>query len=104
MRLRQRLGPLYLHRVHGAVYGDLGKAWDGDLGGPDPMYGREGPLRDAGLQLRVDGVSFYSLPTRLEIDLAYGIDEVEEKEPWKLYLTLLFNYLNWFDSGSDFKR
>ena len=103
-RLRQRLGPLYLHRVHGAVYGDLGKAWDGDLGGPDPMYGREGPLRDAGLQLRVDGVSFYSLPTRLEIDLAYGIDEVEEKEPWKLYLTLLFNYLNWFDSGSDFTR
>ena len=103
-RLRQRLGPLYLHRVHGAVYGDLGKAWDGEMGDPDPMYGRKGPLRDAGLQLRVDGVSFYSLPTRLEIDLARGIDEVGEKEPWKLYLTLLFNYLNWIDPGSDLTR
>ena len=100
-RLRKRVGPLYLHRVHGAVYGDLGKAWDGDLGDPDPMYGRKGPLRDAGLQLRVDGVSFYSLPTRLEVDLAYGVDEVEGKEPWKLYMTLLLNYLNWIDPGSD---
>ena len=103
-RLRQRVGPLYLHRVHGAVYGDLGKAWDGDLGDPDPMYGRKGPLRDAGLQLRVDGVSFYSLPTRLEVDLAHGIDEVAGKDPWKLYLTLLFNYLNWIDPGSDLTR
>jgi hypothetical protein len=98
-RLRRRVGPVYVDKIYGAVYGDVGKAWDGDVGSRDPVYDRKGPLRDVGLQLRIDSISFYSLPTRVEVDMAYGVDEVSNTGPWKLYLTVLFNYLNWVDPG-----
>ena len=98
-RLRRRVGPLLVERLYGAVYGDVGKAWDDDRSNPDPVFGRRGPLRDVGAQLRCDLISFYSLPTRIEIDAAYGIDEVANKGPWKLYLTVLFNYIDWVDPG-----
>jgi hypothetical protein len=97
--IHRRLGPFYLDKVYGAVYGDAGKAWDGEMSARDPVFGRSGPLRDAGLQLRLDLISFYSLPTRIELDAAYGFDEVDNKGPWKLYLTVLFNYINWIDPG-----
>ena len=97
--VHRRLGPFYLDKVYGAVYGDAGKAWDGDISERDPVFGRSGPVRDAGLQLRLDLISFYSLPTRIEFDVAYGFDEVDNKGPWKLYLTVLFNYINWIDPG-----
>ena len=97
--VHRRLGPFYLDKLYGAVYGDAGKAWDGDISDSDPVYGRSGPLRDAGLQLRLDVISFYSLPTRIEFDAAYAFDEVSNKKPWKLYLTVLFNYINWVDPG-----
>jgi hypothetical protein len=84
---------LYLDKVYGAVYGDIGKAWDGSWDEPDPFYGRKGPLRDAGAQLRFDLISYYSMPTRIEMDLAYGIDESADRSPWKFYLTVLFGYL-----------
>lgn len=97
--VHRRLGPFYLDKVYGAVYGDAGKAWDGEMSARDPVFGRSGPVRDAGLQLRFDLISFYSLPTRIELDAAYGFDEVDNKGPWKLYLTVLFNYINWIDPG-----
>ena len=97
--VHRRLGPFYLDKVYGAVYGDAGKAWDGEMSARDPVFGRSGPVRDAGLQLRLDLISFYSLPTRIELDAAYGFDEVDNKGPWKLYLTVLFNYINWIDPG-----
>ena len=97
--VHRRFGPFYLDRIYGAVYGDAGKAWDGDMFKHDPVFGRSGPVRDAGLQLRLDLISFYSLPTRIELDAAYGFDEVDNKGPWKLYLTVLFNYINWIDPG-----
>jgi Tol biopolymer transport system component len=84
---------LYLDKVYGAVYGDIGKAWDGAFDEPDSFYARTGPLRDVGGQLRFDLNSYYSLPTRVQMDLAYGIDEISERSPWKFYLTVLFGYL-----------
>jgi hypothetical protein len=84
---------LYFDKVYGAVYGDIGKAWDGKIDEPDAFYGRKGPLRDVGGQLRFDLISYYSVPTRVQADLAYGIDEVEDRSPWKFYLTVLFGYL-----------
>jgi outer membrane protein assembly factor BamA len=84
---------LYLDKLYGAVYGDVGKAWDGDWDTPDPLTGRRGPRRDLGGQLRLDLVSYYSMPTRVQADLAYGVDEVAGRSPWKFYLTVLFGYL-----------
>ena len=84
---------LYFDKLYGAVYGDIGKAWDGQRDEPDAFYGRTGPLRDLGGQLRLDLFSYYSMPTAVQMDLAYGVDEVEDRSPWKLYLTVLFGYL-----------
>ncbi len=84
---------VYVDKVYGAVYGDIGKAWDRALDEPDSFYGRKAPLRDVGGQLRFDLNSYYSVPTRVQVDLAYGIDEVAERSPWKFYLTVLFGYL-----------
>ena len=92
-RVGKRFMHLYFDKVYGAIYGDIGKAWDGDIGDPDEFYGREGPLRSLGGQLRFDMVSYYSLPTRVQMDWAYGVDEVEERSPWKFYFTVLFGYL-----------
>lgn len=90
---------LYFDKVYAAAYASVGKAWDGDVGDADPTFGRTGPLRDVGGQLRFDLISFYSMPTRVQVDVAYGLDEVDNQDPWKLYLTVLFNYINWLDPG-----
>ncbi len=84
---------LYFDKVYGAIYADIGKAWDGEFDDPDEFYGREGPLRGMGGQLRFDLISYYSLPTRVQMDWAVGLDEVEDRNPWKFYLTVLFGYL-----------
>ena len=91
--IRKRIAHLYFDKVYGAVYGDVGKAWDGKWDEKDPIYGRKGPLRDLGGQLRFDLISYYTMPTRVQLDLAYGIDEIGDKSPWKFYLTVLFGYL-----------
>ena len=91
--VRERFAHLYLDKVYGALYADIGKAWDGDYDDPDPVYQRTGPLRDVGAQLRFDLISYYSMPTKIQIDAAYGIDEPAGRDPWKYYLTVLFGYL-----------
>ena len=91
--MSRRVGHVYVDKLYGAVYAGLGKAWDGDFGDADSIYGRKDPLRDLGAQLRLDMISYYSMPTRIEADLAYGVDEVQGRSPWKFYLTLLFGYL-----------
>ena len=89
----RRFAHMYIHRLYGAFYGGLGKAWDNRFDEADPIYGRQGPLRDVGAQLRLDAVSYYNMPTRIQADLACGIDELAERNPWKFYLTVLFGYL-----------
>ena len=105
--IRRTFLHLYVDKVYGAVYADVGKAWDGRMDEAWPRHtddadvveGRTGPLWDAGGQLRFDLFSFYSMPTRVQMDLAYGLDEVRDVGPWKFYLTVLFNYINWIDPG-----
>ena len=84
---------LYVDKIYGAIYGGIGKAWDGSFDEPDSFYGRTSPLRDVGGQLRFDLNSYYSLPTRIQLDLAHGLDEMAERSPWKFYMTVLFGYL-----------
>ncbi len=88
----KRVAQLYFDKVYGAVYGSMGKAW-GRSGEWSQRYGRSGPLRDVGGQLRFDLISYYSVPTRVQVDVAYGIDEVPDKGRWKSYFTVLFGYL-----------
>ena len=89
----KRIAQLYFDKVYGAVYTSMGKAWDRNIGEWNERYGRDGPLRDVGGQLRFDLISYYSIPTRVQVDVAYGIDEVEDKGRWKSYFTVLFGYL-----------
>ena len=89
----KRVAQLYFDKVYGAVYTSMGKAWDRNIGEWNERYGRDGPLRDVGGQLRFDLISYYSVPTRVQVDVAYGIDEVQDKGRWKSYFTVLFGYL-----------
>jgi len=89
----KRVAQLYFDKVYGAVYTSMGKAWDRNIGEWNERYGRDGPLRDVGGQLRFDLISYYSIPTRVQVDVAYGIDEVQDKGRWKSYFTVLFGYL-----------
>jgi Tol biopolymer transport system component len=91
--IRRRFAHIYFERLYGTVYADVGKAWDKNFDDPDPVFGRKAPLRDVGGQLRLDMLSYYGLPTRIQFDGAYGIDEISDKQPWKFYLTVLFGYL-----------
>ncbi|MCK5328890.1 MAG: PD40 domain-containing protein, partial [Candidatus Latescibacteria bacterium] len=91
---KRRLGPLYLDKLYGAVFGDVGRAWNAD----SLNWKWEGFKRDAGAQVRMDMVSFYTYPAALELDVAYGFDEVSGSRPWKIYFSLLFGYV---DSMSD---
>ena len=88
--LRRRFGPLYLDKLYGAVFGGIGRAWDAD----SMNFKWEGFKRDAGAQVRMDVVSFYAYPTALELDVAYGFDEMAGKRPWKVYFSLLFGYVD----------
>lgn len=89
----KRVAQLYFDKVYGAVYASMGKAWDRNIGEWNARYGRTGPLRDVGGQLRFDLISYYSVPTRVQVDVAYGIDEVRDKGRWKSYFTVLLGYL-----------
>ena len=89
----KRVAQLYFDKVYGALYTSMGKAWDRNIGEWNEWYEREGPLRDVGGQLRFDLISYYSVPTRVQVDVAYGIDEVPDKGRWKSYFTVLFGYL-----------
>ena len=91
--IRRRFAHVYFERIYGTIYTGIGKAWDKNFDDPDPIYERKAPLRDVGCQLRVDMLSYYGLPTRVQFDAAYGIDEISDKQPWKFYLTVLFGYL-----------
>ncbi|HID96171.1 MAG TPA: hypothetical protein EYP53_08995 [Candidatus Latescibacteria bacterium] len=86
--LRRKLFHLYVDKVYGAVFAGMGRAWDSD----SIDFKTEGFKRDIGAQLRLDLISFYSYPTKVELDVAYGLDEGKGRDPVKLYLTVLFGY------------
>ena len=97
-RIGRQAGPFYVDKLYGAVYADLGRAWDGDA--MDDVL-RRGAKKDIGGQLRLDAVSFHVFPTRVSFDAAYGFDvtplqfagEAEKRSGLKVYFSLLFGYL-----------
>jgi hypothetical protein len=97
------LWPLSVNRVYGTVYTDVGNAWTGDFESADLK-------KDVGAGLRIQMHSFYSYPTALSFDVAYGLDKfavVEDRNrteygaEFRYYLTLLFDFYSPFSGGDS---
>ncbi len=70
VRAAPGLVPLYVERIHGAVFADAGNAWGPEL----PAPGYDNPRRDAlasvGAELRIDTDLFFTVPMGLRLGLA----------------------------------
>jgi len=64
-------GPLFLRRVHGAVFGEAGNAWDN-------AFHRSDLKRSVGAEARMDLDLAYRLPITLRLGIAKGLDEKKE--------------------------
>ena len=97
--LNFRLLNLYFDKLYAGVFYDYGNAFNEneiDLSKFKNNYGFE---------LRLDLLSFYSFPTRIFFNAAYGLDEYNKKESdsdiilkygkeWRYYLGITFGYFN----------
>jgi Tol biopolymer transport system component len=88
-----RLLHLYFDKVYLGLFYDYGDAFNGGLNG----------FRDfkssVGFQLRMDANSFYSFPTRVFMNAAYGLDEHENGDviygkEWRFYFGVSFGYID----------
>jgi len=88
-----RFGPLYVDKLYGSVFGDVGDAWTGEAG--------DRWKKDAGVELRLETYTFYAYPTRIFASAAYGFDrytrrfneaDVTYGREWRFYLGILFGF------------
>lgn len=112
------LWPFAVNRIYANIFADVGNAW----GGADTVIYRSktGVKTDAGVGVRVQMHSFYSYPTALAFDVAYGFDRFEIREQnraaaaygreFRYYLTVLFDFYSPFAGrgtkfgASDYKQ
>ncbi|UCE17527.1 MAG: PD40 domain-containing protein [Gemmatimonadota bacterium] len=94
---------LHLHfdKLYGAVFADAGNAWNGDK--LDLWEFK----KDVGAELRLETYSFYTYPTRVFFQAAYGFDRIVKEERvngnvlrdvisepgWRCYFGVLFGFL-----------
>ncbi len=64
-------GPFFVRRLHGAVFGEAGNAWDGSFRASDFK-------RSVGAEARMDMDFAYRLPITLRLGIAHGLDEKKE--------------------------
>lgn len=97
-RASLNLWPLSLNRVYGQLFADVGNAWTG-------AFESENLRKDIGAGLRMQLHSFYSYPTAISFDLAYGLDKftvfednigTDYGKELRYYLTLLFDFYSPF--------
>lgn len=102
--MNERLFIFYFNHLYMGVFADAGRAWNER----DLTWSAKGFKRDAGVELRLDALSFYNLPTMVECSAAWGPDNTwirkldpatsafrtvkDEQDPWKFYLTVLFGF------------
>lgn len=105
-RLGWNLWPLHLNRIYGTVYCDVGDAWVGD-------FDSDRFKKDVGGGVRMQLHSFYSYPTAVAFDVAYGFDRFEVVEDdirteygqeLRYYLTVLFDFYSPFSGRLFGKR
>lgn len=71
---------IYLDKLYGAIFSDVGNAWNGDRLDLGDFK------RDAGLELRLEAVSFYTYSTHAYLQIAYGFDNEDRDDRWRYYL------------------
>jgi hypothetical protein len=87
----------YFDRLYASVYSDIGNTWSG---APPPLKEFK---TDAGIELRLESVSFYSYPTRIFFNASYGFDRFDRfirsrnervtyGKEWRFYFGVLFNF------------
>ncbi|MBU0508429.1 hypothetical protein KKH27_06295, partial [bacterium] len=102
-RASWNLWPLSINRIYGGLFADIGDAWNGD-------FDTERLKTDVGGGLRLQMHSFYSYPTALAFDVAYGFDRFSVTEQdrtteygreVRYYLTVLFSFYSPFSNYPD---
>lgn len=86
-RINRQIGQVFLSRLYGGLFAEYGKTWHK---GEESAISRG---RDVGAELRLEGFSFYSYPTRVNFQAAYGMDNPKVKERWRFYFHLLFGFI-----------
>ncbi len=102
--MKKRAYAWYFNHVYMGVFADMGRAWNKK----SLNWSTKGFKRDAGLELRLDALSFYNFPTMVEFSAAYGPDDTwirkldtetstfsvvkDKQNPWKFYFTVLFGF------------
>lgn len=97
-KIDRQTGPVHSSHLFGSVYGGLGRAWDGT---PEDDLLLRSWKKDAGIQFRYEGTTFYEYPLAISLDVAYGFDHAPlqkvtdtiERGGLKLYFTVLFGFL-----------
>ncbi|MGC8653766.1 MAG: DPP IV N-terminal domain-containing protein [Candidatus Kryptoniota bacterium] len=94
--INKQILQFYLSDLYLALYSDIGNGWNGDINGLKLR-------KDAGAQLRLSGFSFYSFPTAIFFDAAYGFDKFTHDVPqfktvatygkeWRFYFGMTFDF------------
>ena len=102
--VRKRFSMWHLNHVYMGVFADIGRAWNKR----SLNWTAKDFKRDAGVELRIDSLSFYNFPTMIEFSAAYGPDDTwirhfdtedsriymkkDNQEPWKFYFNILFGF------------
>jgi Tol biopolymer transport system component len=102
--MRKQFFVWYFNHLYMGVFTDIGRAWSKK----SLNWSTKGFKRDAGVELRLDAISFYNFPTMIELSAAYGPDDTwvdqfdpddsktylrkYDQDPWKFYLTVLFGF------------
>ncbi|MBP1654212.1 MAG: Tol biopolymer transport system periplasmic component [Bacteroidetes bacterium] len=92
-----RIAALYFDKLYLSLYGDIGNAWT------DSSPALKDYKTDIGAQLRLESFSFYSYPTRIFFDAAYGFSKFDRFVPsqnksvtygqeWRFYFGILFGF------------
>ncbi|HDY87345.1 MAG TPA: hypothetical protein ENH82_04415 [bacterium] len=94
----------YFNHLYLGIFADIGRAWDKR----SLNFSTKAFKRDAGIELRLDAISFYNFPTMIDLSAAYGPDDTwtkhydpensrvylikDEQDPWKFYFNILFGF------------
>lgn len=73
-----RLYHLYVDKIYGSIYFDLGDAWN------DKNFKLRNLKKGVGAEVRIQMNSFYIFPTSFFFNLAYGFDEVKRQNIFTL--------------------
>ena len=92
-----RIAQLYFDKLYASVYADAGNAWT------DYSPRLKDFKTDAGVEIRLEAFSYYSYPTRIFFNAAYGFNQFDHfirsreqtvtyGKEWRFYFGILFGF------------